>query len=418
MSKLAIMEYDEYADLCDAIRHKAGTTEPLTAKSAKETVANIEILNTRLIDGSIKEFVIPQEVTKLRPYAFAYSDLEKITFHEGVTHIGANCFENCFSAINNLTLPSNLEYVGSRAFYTNNAYNLSTYQSIYNSTNEHWLRGVYTCPTASNPHAVIQSYSYNDNISQYGINLLEHFPNVEFIDCNIYAGGSEHQEEELIIPATVKGITSALIDTWSSGINENLHTLRFADNSQLLYIQGNIIPSDINTKFPNLKNLYIPAGQLLNSSEFSQDSIVGGGNTGIENLYLGANVSLIGPWKIYNSISLKNIYIEDGTTPLTIGDYGLRYNQALTQLIFPSRLVSLGHSACIDNPALTTVYFNSIIPGSYITEYGHISSYEWFWNCPNLTDIYVPWSEGEVEGAPWGANNATIHYNYTPTQEE
>lgn len=30
---------------------------------------------------------------------------------------------------------------------------------------------------------------------------------------------------------------------------------------------------------------------------------------------------------------------------------------------------------------------------------------------PNLTDIYVPWSQGEVANAPWGAQNATIHYD-------
>ena len=28
-----------------------------------------------------------------------------------------------------------------------------------------------------------------------------------------------------------------------------------------------------------------------------------------------------------------------------------------------------------------------------------------------LTDVYVPWSEGEVANAPWGASRATIHYN-------
>lgn len=36
-----------------------------------------------------------------------------------------------------------------------------------------------------------------------------------------------------------------------------------------------------------------------------------------------------------------------------------------------------------------------------------------FSGCTNLLDIYVPWSEGEVENAPWGATNATIHYNTT-----
>ncbi len=34
-----------------------------------------------------------------------------------------------------------------------------------------------------------------------------------------------------------------------------------------------------------------------------------------------------------------------------------------------------------------------------------------FGNCTNLTNLYVAWAEGEVAGAPWGATNATIHYN-------
>lgn len=36
-----------------------------------------------------------------------------------------------------------------------------------------------------------------------------------------------------------------------------------------------------------------------------------------------------------------------------------------------------------------------------------------FTGCTNLTDIYVSWAEGEVANAPFGATNATIHYNYT-----
>lgn len=35
-----------------------------------------------------------------------------------------------------------------------------------------------------------------------------------------------------------------------------------------------------------------------------------------------------------------------------------------------------------------------------------------FYNCTNLTTINVPWSEGAVANAPWGATNATINYNY------
>lgn len=36
-----------------------------------------------------------------------------------------------------------------------------------------------------------------------------------------------------------------------------------------------------------------------------------------------------------------------------------------------------------------------------------------FTNCPNLKTINVPWAEGAVSNAPWGATNATINYNYT-----
>lgn len=36
-----------------------------------------------------------------------------------------------------------------------------------------------------------------------------------------------------------------------------------------------------------------------------------------------------------------------------------------------------------------------------------------FGNTKLLKTINVPWSEGEVAGAPWGATNAAINYNYT-----
>ncbi len=36
-----------------------------------------------------------------------------------------------------------------------------------------------------------------------------------------------------------------------------------------------------------------------------------------------------------------------------------------------------------------------------------------FEGCINLTTINVPWAEGAVTNAPWGATNATINYNYT-----
>lgn len=41
-----------------------------------------------------------------------------------------------------------------------------------------------------------------------------------------------------------------------------------------------------------------------------------------------------------------------------------------------------------------------------------------FKSCSKLTTINVPWAEGEVANAPWGATKATINYNYTETPAE
>lgn len=35
-----------------------------------------------------------------------------------------------------------------------------------------------------------------------------------------------------------------------------------------------------------------------------------------------------------------------------------------------------------------------------------------FTHCTNLTTIKVPWANGVIPNAPWGAVNATITYNY------
>lgn len=66
-----------------------------------------------------------------------------------------------------------------------------------------------------------------------------------------------------------------------------------------------------------------------------------------------------------------------------------------------TRVEAYAFTSCIGLSELT---FNST--PSYIAPSA-------FNNCTNLLTINVPWSEGAVSGAPWGATNATINYNYT-----
>ena len=76
-------------------------------------------------------------------------------------------------------------------------------------------------------------------------------------------------------------------------------------------------------------------------------------------------------------------------------------NLALTSL--PAGLTSIGEYAFGGCTSLTSITFK----GTPTT----INSAA-FNGCTNLTEIKVPWSEGAVANAPWGATNATITYNY------
>ena len=77
-------------------------------------------------------------------------------------------------------------------------------------------------------------------------------------------------------------------------------------------------------------------------------------------------------------------------------------NLALTSL--PEGITSMGRYAFFDCTSLTSITFKGT-PTAIASNV--------FFGCTNLTNIKVPWAEGAVSGAPWGATNATITYNYT-----
>lgn len=87
-----------------------------------------------------------------------------------------------------------------------------------------------------------------------------------------------------------------------------------------------------------------------------------------------------------------------------IGNIAFEMCYLCTFTSLPSTLTFVGQGAFQYCEGLTTITFNSKPTTVGINA---------FYHCSNLTDIYVPWAEGEVSGAPWEATNATIHYNYT-----
>lgn len=100
--------------------------------------------------------------------------------------------------------------------------------------------------------------------------------------------------------------------------------------------------------------------------------------------------------------NIENFTFPSGVTKIGNGAFCYYKNLALTSL--PSGITSIGNNAFGYCTNLTSITFE----GTPKTMYSSI-----FNGCKNLTTINVPWAEGEVANAPWGATNATINYNYT-----
>lgn len=75
----------------------------------------------------------------------------------------------------------------------------------------------------------------------------------------------------------------------------------------------------------------------------------------------------------------------------------------ITNVIFPKTLTALSSQAYANCLNLKSVTFQSV-PTALDTSA--------FASCAALATINVPWAEREIAGAPWGATNATINYNY------
>ena len=135
----------------------------------------------------------------------------------------------------------------------------------------------------------------------------------------------------------------------------------------------------------------------------------GANNTSANNAY-AAMVGTVRSWKnagdyiwgytFDKCANLTALAIPAGTT--TVSDYAFRDCSSLALVELPSSITRVTGGAFLRCSGLLYVTFLGTPTSISATAFN---------NCTNLTDIYVPWSEGEVADAPWGATNATIHYN-------
>lgn len=192
------------------------------------------------------------------------------------------------------------------------------------------------------------------------------------------------------------------------------------------------------TEFPNLEGITVigtsvfqNCGKMrgdnfpstvtrIEDSAFSGCSVIGFTK-------LNDNITYIGAYGFQNckELSLTELPTRVGAGGW-ISSYAFQNCYKLAIISIPSSVGGISNSAFENCIGIQTMYFPVTITLSNLTFNGckglqtvtfgakarSIASSA-FNNCTALTEINVPWAEGEVANAPWGATNATINYNYT-----
>lgn len=139
----------------------------------------------------------------------------------------------------------------------------------------------------------------------------------------------------------------------------------------------------------------------LSSIVSLNNSLIFNGCENLETVTMNPSITSIPYMCFQGCTNLKNV---DLSNVKTINEYAFE-KTGITNVVL-NDIASIG-SGAFEFSALNSITIKSSNPSS-ISIYSNAFDYT-----DQLTDIYVSWSEGEVPGAPWGATNATIHYNTT-----
>lgn len=165
-------------------------------------------------------------------------------------------------------------------------------------------------------------------------------------------------------------------------------------------------PLDVQIKNGNYKTFYDiidfltrGAGEAhLDTSSYTVD-ISKYSNSSYKIIILPPDVHIIGNNAFYNCQQLEKITIPSSV--YMIGNDAFSDCRSMKEVRFlpESSLHTIGDRAFMNCESLTSITIPKNVTSLDATTFS---------GCTNLMDIYVPWQEGAVEGAPWGAPNDDV----------
>lgn len=331
---------------------------------------------------SLTEITLPDSVTKLGDGAFyGCTNLETVSLPSGLTDSLDYTFQYC-SSLKNIDIPYSISTIGVSAFYGCTSLENVTIPSGVTSV------GASAFTDCTN----LTSVTFDGIPEVIGTDMQP-----AFLMCNALTDIYVPWEEGEVYGAPW-GAENATVHYNTPTSDTPMLAYTLSDDNTYYTVSGIGTITDKDIVIPSTyRGLPVTA---IGTRAFEQ--------TEIESVLIPSSITVIGD-HAFELTYLKSVTIPEGV--LMINSCAFFGVQSLREITIPASVKYVGNSAFEACVNCKTVTFNGI-PTSGVAA----SAFE---TCVAVTDIYVPWGEGEISGAPWGAENATVHYYmvngvYTP----
>lgn len=329
-------------------------------------------------NGVLQKVTLSDDLTEIKQYAF-YQD-PKLTELKGatkVTSIGQYAFYQC-ALLEMAALPDTLTTIGQNAFNGCTAIALTALPSGITSIGAYAFSGCTKLTLTELPSGL----TYINNGTFYncpGVALTALPDGITSIGTSaFYKTGIV----SLTIPDTVKTIGQ--------------YAFEYCTALEDVYIPALTSQSTYTFAYcTSLKKVVFSEGATLVSSYYFY------GCTALEEVVFPDTFANIYTYAFYNCSKLK--LTELPRKLQTLAGYAFYNCSSVSFQYLPDTITGVYNNTLQNCKGLTVLRFHSK-PANGINSNS-------FTGCSNLKDIYVPWASGAVSNAPWGATNATVHYD-------